>query len=607
MLKSIRYRLLIIFILLAVVPLLAIGAFFGQRLFDVLDEDALDRRRSSANVVLLEVDHFFESRVDELEALIVVQSLFQLDPQQQEIGLNRLVALDQVYQQLTLVDLDGQEQVRVVRGQLISQDALVDRSDSDAFRSTVADASTYFGPVEFDDELREPIVTIAIPILDLRHSEIEAVLIADVRFKPVWDLLASLPIDEDEDIFITDGFGQVVAHPNPSVVLRDTFVELPAPEGERTGLSNEAVLYASEIIMLGEQNLVIVSEQSAASARELAVNSLAITALAVVVVLAIAIVLVVVVVNWVARPVEGLSQVSQKLAAGDYRVRATINRQDEFGALAHSFNEMASAIEQRDAEISSQVEKLQVAIAQAEESSRLKTEFLSTMSHELRTPLNSIIGFTGMLLMGIRGEIDDKAQETLKRVQNSSEHLLSLINDVLDIAKIEAGRLELVPAPARLSNLVKSWQQNIEVLAQEKGLALHTSVDADLPDTIITDAERLTQIVLNLLSNAVKFTEAGNVTLKVQKVSREHWQISVCDTGIGIARDAQEYIFDEFRQVDGSYTRVHGGTGLGLPIAKQLTEAMGGNVRVESKLGEGSTFTVTLPLAAAPTTVAIGD
>jgi hypothetical protein len=267
---------------------------------------------------------------------------------------------------------------------------------------------------------------------------------------------------------------------------------------------------------------------------------------------------------------------------------------------------MAQAIQSRDDEIRQQANELKLALEQAQESSRLKSEFLSTMSHELRTPLNSVLGYTGLLLMGIRGKIDDEAKGSIQRVQASGEHLLSLINDVLDIAKIEAGRLDLVTEPVYLNKLLDKWRQQIAVLSAKKGLSLKTQIDPALPEAILGDEERLTQIGINLLSNAVKFTDAGTITLDLHKNGSDKWILQVSDTGIGIPPEAQEYIFDEFRQVDGSYSRAYQGTGLGLPIVRRISEAMGGTVTIESTLGQGSTFTVTLPLASTQEAQMIG-
>jgi two-component system, sensor histidine kinase SagS len=221
------------------------------------------------------------------------------------------------------------------------------------------------------------------------------------------------------------------------------------------------------------------------------------------------------------------------------------------------------------------------------------------MSHELRTPLNAITGFCGILLEGMGGEFDQDVRHMLDRIQVSSHRLLVLINQVLDLAKIEADRLELVSVPLSLHDLVQSWQSQIQVLAEEKGLAFALEIDPTLPEVLHGDPERVTQIAINLLSNAVKFTSSGNVKLSLKRHDTT-WTIQVSDTGIGIPPHALNYIFEEFRQLDGSSTRVYGGSGLGLAIVRKLCQMMRGSVQVFSELGKGSVFTVTLPLDTIP-------
>jgi signal transduction histidine kinase len=238
---------------------------------------------------------------------------------------------------------------------------------------------------------------------------------------------------------------------------------------------------------------------------------------------------------------------------------------------------------------------LKIANAKAKEAARLKSEFMANMSHELRTPLNAIIGFTGIMLNGFGGELDADAQHMVSRVYENSQNLLSLINSVLDIAKIEAGRMEIVAAPFKIQELVRKWESALSVLAEQKQLRFSTTIDETMPDIIYGDAERLTQITNNLLSNAFKFTQQGEVLLQIKRL-KNTWQIIVKDSGIGIPPHALHYIFDEFRQVDGSSTRVYGGSGLGLAITRNLCLMMGGHITVTSTVEVGSTFTVTLPL-----------
>ena len=230
----------------------------------------------------------------------------------------------------------------------------------------------------------------------------------------------------------------------------------------------------------------------------------------------------------------------------------------------------------------------------AELADNLKSAFLATMSHELRTPLNSIIGFTGILLQGLAGQMNDEQRKQLGIVQNSARHLLTLINDVLDISKIEAGQLEVRSDPFDLRKSVEKVVQAIRPLAEKKGLLLEVQVEPEV-DRIVSDQRRVEQVLMNLLSNAVKFTESGAVTVHGAVVHRRV-EVSVADTGIGIKPEDHEAIFRPFHQVDNGLTRSHEGTGLGLSICKRLLDLMGGEIRLESKPGAGSSFTMSLPL-----------
>ena len=229
----------------------------------------------------------------------------------------------------------------------------------------------------------------------------------------------------------------------------------------------------------------------------------------------------------------------------------------------------------------------------AESADRIKSAFLATMSHELRTPLNSIIGFTGIILQGIVGPLNDEQKKQLGMVRGSAHHLLSLINDVLDISKIEAGQLRMTFEPFDLREVLEKTVANARPLAEKKGLALSCAVSEGIC-TIRADRRRVEQVLLNLIGNAVKFTEGGSVTVECDS-DGDGVRVSVTDTGIGIRAEDQETIFQAFRQVDSGTNRRHEGTGLGLPISKRLVELMGGQIRVESQWGSGSTFSFTLP------------
>jgi PAS domain S-box-containing protein len=245
--------------------------------------------------------------------------------------------------------------------------------------------------------------------------------------------------------------------------------------------------------------------------------------------------------------------------------------------------------------VARRTEELKAAMLKAQSADRLKSAFLATMSHELRTPLNSIIGFTGVLLQGLAGPLNAEQTKQLGMTRDSARHLLALINDVLDISKIEAGQLEVARAPFEMRAAIENTLRAVSPLAQKNGLALTASIASNV-GVVVSDRRRVEQILLNLLSNAIKFTEHGEVRLACR--AQNGWlEISVRDTGIGIRPEDLGKLFEPFHQLETGLNRRHEGTGLGLAICRNLVNLLGGQIRAESEWGAGSTFTFTLPLA----------
>jgi signal transduction histidine kinase len=237
---------------------------------------------------------------------------------------------------------------------------------------------------------------------------------------------------------------------------------------------------------------------------------------------------------------------------------------------------------------------------QLEAASRHKSEFLANMSHELRTPLNAILGFSEVLLERMFGELNEKQAEFVQDILGSGRHLLSLINDILDLSKVEAGRMELHCTPFNLPLAIESAVSFVRERASRHGIALNLSVDAALGE-VVADERKVRQILLNLLSNAVKFTlDGGRIEVRAARV-RDYAEIAVSDTGIGIAPEDQAAVFEEFRRVGAQHTQKREGTGLGLALAKRFVELHGGTIGVQSAVGQGSTFTFTLPVRPCPT------
>ena len=251
-------------------------------------------------------------------------------------------------------------------------------------------------------------------------------------------------------------------------------------------------------------------------------------------------------------------------------------------------------LQQQTSELRAQAVELEEQRAQVEESDRLKSEFLSNMSHELRTPLNSVMALSQLMISRGPGKNPVQDSEYLRIIERNGRHLLNLINDILDLSKIESGRMDVHLTELNPANIIIESIEMIRPLATDKGLMINAkSLECPL---IHSDKEKVSQILVNILTNAVKFTEHGEIGIRV-KSSGDTVAIAVSDTGIGIKQSDLSYIFDEFRQVDGSTTRKYEGTGLGLAICQKLAHLLGGNICVESIVGHGSIFTLNLPVA----------
>ncbi|HEX6026772.1 MAG TPA: ATP-binding protein, partial [Solirubrobacter sp.] len=293
-------------------------------------------------------------------------------------------------------------------------------------------------------------------------------------------------------------------------------------------------------------------------------------------------------------PVRAAQAFLSDVAAGNFGGSVAVPNRDEFGALAANLNETTRELARLDAEQRAAADALRSLNVRLEQASKAKSEFLANMSHELRTPLNAILGFTEMIIDELYGEVPAELKEPLADIQTNGKHLLRLINDVLDLSKIEAGRMELSLGDYAVDDVVSTVRASLRSLASDKGLEFTTEVPPDLP-VAYGDGKRITQCLLNLAGNALKFTKEGRVVIGVEREG-DLLRYRVSDTGIGIPADQIEAVFAEFRQVDATTTRDFGGTGLGLSITKKFVELHGGRIWVESEVHKGSTFYFTIPL-----------
>lgn len=299
------------------------------------------------------------------------------------------------------------------------------------------------------------------------------------------------------------------------------------------------------------------------------------------------------------RQLNRLTATAQKLANGDFTAKTGLKGTDEMGMVGETFDKMSDAIQKQFNDLEEQARNLERARDEALEASRAKGAFLANMSHELRTPLNAIIGYTDLLKDDVDSMDAGVIKEDLFKIQRASKHLYSLIGDVLDITRIEVGKIEINAEYFDIQNLLDDVIANVQPLMQKRENELIIKITDDVVDVMYSDLRKLRQILIILLNNANKFTYQGKITLSVdasQKRNEPGIIFSVSDTGIGIDSEHHEKIFEQFVQVDETFTREYGGVGLGLTIAKHFCNLLEGEISVESKLGQGAKFNIELPV-----------
>ena len=558
--------------------------------------EAQTRQREITRVVRDEVSTFLTGFASNLTLLATQYA--QVDTPAR-ISLARDLARAQVaWREIATMNAEGREQFKIVSGEVVAESELADNRELEFYRqaSRLPAGGVYYSSVRYLADT--PFLIIAAPVYD-RTGALTNILAGRFTLNSVWQVVTDLTLGNGGYAYLTDSRGSLIVYRDRRAnEQRAAFAALPAIDAALRGKPG-VFEYQSPIggTVYGAAEAVpvvgwtLATERLTADVLEPYVfarnRSIVLAALFLVGALALAVVLA----TNLSTPLVALARSVKAFGDGQTQARTVIRRRDEIGQLANAFNRMADL----------QVERIRDAEAsrtKAEEASRVKNTFLASMSHELRTPLNSIIGFTDMLEEGMLGPVNEKQKTKLGRMRVNAGRLLGLINDILDLSKLEADRVEIEKAPIRIKSLIETVAEQMSVLAEAKHLDFSASVQPSMPELLVGDAERLAQIIVNLVGNAIKFTDKGSVALTVDKTSAQEWQISVRDTGSGIAPHAHDLIFEQFRQVDGSSTRRHKGTGLGLAITRNLVHLMHGSVTIESEgiEGKGSCFMVRLPL-----------
>lgn len=527
-------------------------------------------------------------------------------PPNYQFELEKLLLVAPAITEAVALDANGIVRARASRLRTVLPEDQRDFSSSMAFQQA-RQGMTHLGAAHFVRGA-EPYLPIAVPIEHLA-GEVVGVLLAEVSLIYVGENVVSALFDgETGYAYVVSRAGDLLAHPQVNLVLeRRNLTDLDqvrqalssaSPSRSSTGIltrnfRKEQVF--SAYAPIPELDWVVFIERPAEEVYRPLHASIQRTAIVLLMGLGLAVLASLLVARRILRPLQTLRDGVARIGDGDLAFRLQVTTGDELEMLAEEFNRMTARLEaaylELELKVAERTLELMTLNDQLDEANRLKSQFLANVSHELRTPMNAIIGFTRLVMRKTEGHIAPLQHDNLQKVLISAEHLLNLINGLLDLSKIEAGRMEVSPVQFDLKELIHVVAATIEPMLKPDHVRFVAELDPDLP-TLNTDRERLKQVLLNLLSNAAKFTEEGVIKVSARR-SGEQLKLAISDTGIGMPPEALDYIFDEFRQVDTSSTR---GTGLGLAIVRKLTHLLGGRVTVESELGKGSTFTLTLPI-----------
>jgi signal transduction histidine kinase len=508
------------------------------------------------------------------------------------------------------VAVDTQNVVRVKVSQLTSDlRSRLELPVSQAF-DEAKQGKPYLSPVYFVRN-SEPYMTLAVPI-DRFPGEIIGVLEAEVNLKYVWDVVSNIRIGKAGYAYAVSRSGDLIAHPDISLVLQrpsmaplkqvQAAFQAPPDVTKRTAIVSSNVqgenVFTSSAVIPGLDWAVII-EQPLEEAYQPLYASILRTSSLLLIGLGLALLASLFLARRVVRPLGTLRQGVERIAKGDLDFRLKLKTGDEIEILAEEFNKMAVALGAAytglEEKVRERTQELVIANEKLKELDKLKSRFLSNVSHELRTPLTAIDGLAANMLDGITGQLNDKQLEYLTDMKASADRLARLIEDLLDLSIIEAGRVELKPETLSLEGLVREIASSLRPVGEEKLIEIQVgSVDPDL--TAWVDRDRIAQVLTNLIGNAMKFAPVrGQVVISAHRNSSLWAEVSIADTGSGIPLEERGKIFDEFYQISRPGKEKSQGVGLGLAISKELVEMHGGKIWVESETGKGSTFHFTVP------------
>jgi signal transduction histidine kinase len=613
-LSSLSVKYIAVCALLVAVPLICTSAYLLSSSYRDNKRALVRLQQEKANSVAVTIERYFADRTKRMEGIDAQHLSFTalgavLHPLLEDHATTAFY-VDRTGRRKTLASAGGG--LTVVKGNFLD-----DRSVKQAFA-----AGVYFGPVYAPRLFSDPgarSMEVVVRETERIVGSPEGIPVAGsgvvgetLDLRVIQDLVRQTRLGTSGYVYAVDASGVPIAHPN-SAAFTDRSLALPqvttalasSQSGSTVGrdLRGEKVL--STWATVGPVGWKVFVEQPESAAFAPVREKIWRTALLLAAFLAVGVGLSVLLARRLVRPVKQIGTAAARIGAGAYDERIELRRRDELGGLADELNGMAASlqasvqgleqkVEERTRELQRALAELSLKGRQLEVASQHKSDFLANMSHELRTPLNAIIGFSQVLRQRLFGPINEKQEEYLDDILSSGNHLLSLINDVLDLSKVEAGQVALEVAPFSLREALERGVVMVREPASRRGVAVALEHAPDV-DLVEGDERRLRQVVFNLLSNAVKFTpKGGSIVIASARVDGAV-HVSVTDTGPGIVAEEQERIFEEFHQTDVGVQQREG-TGLGLALSKRLVELHGGRIWVESEPGHGSCFVFTLPL-----------
>lgn len=618
---TLRQRFIIFFVGMTIVPTLLVGGVVSAQSYVIQQQQALTLQREIARQVATQITSFMSGLEDQLIQVSEVGDFAHLSSTEQSTLLSQLLSRQDGFEELALLDTQGQEQVRINRLRLVTDAELADHAGTPEFEQPMTTGETYFGPLAFDQSTGEPLIHIAVPLIQAQDGKAYAVLLGSVRIKVIWDMLRALNFDEGEQSYMVEQGGQVIAHPLPAVVLSGTHFDVPPEDGLYHGLTGERVVLSSVPVQFGQYTYRIVAEQWESKALALAINTVFVTVVVTMVAIWAAGILAVYVARQIVLPIEAMAKAAQSIESGDLSVRMDHHSRDEIGTLSRAFDSMASRLSETLQGLEQQVAALQVAqhdiqelnadlehrVAQRTnelraanerltELDRLKSKFVADLSHELRTPI-AILGTRIYLLEKGRPE---KHAEYLQGLKEQLDLLTRFVNSVFELSRLDLGNEPIQMARVDITAIVGQVVSVLSPRAEAAGLALSFESTSE-SIFVLGESNQLSQVITHLVTNAIQYTERGHIDVRAAAdPSRKQVVIQVSDSGIGINPDEIDHVFDRFyRGTNVGQSTLHG-IGLGLSIVREIVALHKGMVRVESQLGVGTTFTVELPLETTP-------